>query len=118
MVYFHSDGALNDYGFQLSFAVVEGTFIDYIILLRVLIKDNGLNIFYLGVPGCGAIYSQESGVITPPSTDGYYLHHLTCEYKIIVSLSYQVKLTFKVFSLEESPSCLFDYTAVSFFFYK
>ncbi|XP_077300380.1 cubilin homolog [Arctopsyche grandis] len=87
-IYFHSDAYNNDYGFQLSYSVVEG------------------------IPGCGGIYTQDNGEIIPPMLKGNYVVNMMCEYSIRLPKDTTMKVTFLSFDLEDSTSCRFDYVAI------
>lgn len=72
-------------------------------------------IFFKGIPGCGVIYMQDRGEITPPKRNGEYVPNVACEYKITLPAGTNIRLTFLAFDLEESLTCSFDYVAVSIF---
>lgn len=65
-----------------------------------------------GIPGCGGIYTQDQGEITPPTVNGEYSPSVMCEYLIRLTPGLKVGISFLKFDLEYSPECQFDFLAV------
>ncbi|KAF0762933.1 cubilin, partial [Aphis craccivora] len=92
-LHFHSDGSGQDYGFQMTYNVIEG------------------------IPGCGGIYTSPSGIITSPvdltSDDNNYMDNLNCEWHIRMPLKQKLKLAFvKKFGIEHTTNCSTDYLEI------
>ncbi|KAL5234243.1 hypothetical protein ACI65C_001653 [Semiaphis heraclei] len=92
-LHFHSDSSGQDYGFQLTYSVIEG------------------------VPGCGGIYTSPSGMISSPvdltSDDNNYLNNLNCEWHIRMPLRQKLKLAFvKKFGIEKTTNCSTDFLEI------
>lgn len=85
LIYFHSDAFGAGTGFQLAYAPIEG------------------------IPGCGGYFTADKGEIISPSYNGSYLSNMLCEYKIKTSPDTKIKIDFKLFRLERSFLCKFDY---------
>ncbi|KOC70062.1 Cubilin [Habropoda laboriosa] len=74
VVYFHSDSAGQDAGFQIHYSAIEGT------------------------PGCNGVYTKPSGTISSPEnldTDG----EIECEWKIQMPVGERIVITWSGFSL-------------------
>lgn len=73
---------------------------------------NGFIIF-LGVPGCGGVFTASIGEFGPPIQNGAYQKNLFCEFLIRMPVDSRIQIKFKSFELEESRDCDFDYIEVS-----
>lgn len=74
--------------------------------------------FYLGIHGCGGIYTSPSGKISSPkdllSGANTYLDNLNCEWHIRMPLNQKMVLKFvKQFNIESSDNCTLDFLEVS-----
>ncbi|XP_022177373.1 cubilin-like [Myzus persicae] len=92
-LHFHSDATGQDYGFQMTYSVIEG------------------------VPGCGGIHTSPSGIISSPvdltSDNNNYLDNLNCEWHIRMPLRQKLKLAFvKKFGIEETRNCSTDFLEI------
>uniref|UniRef100_A0A2H8TEF1 Cubilin n=1 Tax=Melanaphis sacchari TaxID=742174 RepID=A0A2H8TEF1_9HEMI len=92
-LHFHSDSSGQDYGFQMTYSVIEG------------------------VPGCGGVYTSPSGIITSPvdltSDNNNYLDNLNCEWHIRMPLKQKLKLAFvKKFGIELTNNCSTDFLEI------
>ncbi|KAI5646194.1 CUB domain-containing protein [Phthorimaea operculella] len=88
LVHFHSDAYGAGYGFQAAFSPADG------------------------VPGCGGLHTSDRGEISSPSFDGKYLSGMTCEYQIRTNPGTKIRINFKLFNLEVSRACKYDYLKV------
>ncbi|VVC39263.1 EGF-like, conserved site,EGF-like calcium-binding domain,CUB domain,EGF domain,EGF-like calcium- [Cinara cedri] len=92
-LHFHSDNSNQDYGFQMSFNIIEG------------------------IPGCGGIYTNPSGIISSPvdlTSDNYdSLDNLNCEWHIRMPLKQKLKLVFvKKFGIKFSKNCATEFLEI------
>ncbi|XP_021927790.1 cubilin [Zootermopsis nevadensis] len=87
-LHFHTNEAVNDAGFQLSYSSIEG------------------------FPGCGGVMTATSGDILSPNHPNSYLENMDCEWHIQLPVGERVRLMFLAFSLEPSSGCYFDYVAI------
>ncbi|PNF23973.1 hypothetical protein B7P43_G09286 [Cryptotermes secundus] len=87
-VHFHTNEAVNDAGFQLSYSSIQG------------------------FPGCGGVLTAPSGDILSPNHPDRYREDMDCEWHIQLPVGERIRLTFLTFSLEDSRGCLFDYVAI------
>ncbi|KAI4498132.1 hypothetical protein M0802_006618 [Mischocyttarus mexicanus] len=84
MLYFHSDSSGQDAGFQIHYSTVEG------------------------IPGCGGIFTSDSGTIHSPGSLSSYHANMNCEWKIQLPPGEKIKIAWHKFDLEESTSCHYD----------
>lgn len=61
-----------------------------------------------GVPGCGGVFSRESGRFQSPGYPSPYESGLLCEWEIRAPPGERIQLTFESFHLEEVPTCEWD----------
>ncbi|XP_029168402.1 cubilin-like [Nylanderia fulva] len=88
-VHFHSDATGQDSGFQIHYSTVEGT------------------------PGCGGVYTSETGMISSPGHSGSsYQSNVECEWKIQLPAGARIRATWLRFNLEPSSSCQFDFVEI------
>ncbi|XP_069688891.1 cubilin [Periplaneta americana] len=87
-LHFHTNEAVNDAGFQISYTSIEG------------------------FPGCGGVLTAPSGEIQSPNHPDRYRENLDCEWHIQLPVGERIRLTFLTFSLEDSPRCLYDFVAL------
>ncbi|XP_044011009.1 cubilin [Aphidius gifuensis] len=87
-VHFHSDNKGQDLGFQLTYSSIEG------------------------IPGCGGIYTKESGSISTPMDGNTYEHNLVCEWKIQLPIGEKIFIDWQEFDIEGSKPCRFDYVEI------
>ncbi|XP_014605735.1 PREDICTED: cubilin-like [Polistes canadensis] len=83
-LYFHSDSSGQDAGFQIHYSTVEG------------------------IPGCGGVFTSDTGSIHSPGSLSSYRANMNCEWKIQLPPSEKMKITWQKFNLEDSTSCHFD----------
>lgn len=88
LIHFHSDAYGSGHGFQIAYAPSEG------------------------VPGCGGYFTADKGEVVSPTYNGLYLSNLLCEYKIKTSLDTKIKIDFKLFKLEQSFRCKYDFLKI------
>ncbi|XP_054002675.1 cubilin [Hylaeus anthracinus] len=88
MLHFHSDGAGQDAGFQIHYSYVEG------------------------IPGCGGVYTNPTGVINSPAHKGRYQENLECDWKIQMPHGQRIQITWTKFDLEHSTTCRYDYVKI------
>lgn len=70
---------------------------------------------YLGIPGCGGVYTAAQDIISSPNDQSSYLPNMLCEWKIQLPIGEKIRITWITFDLEESDSCAFDYLQVKIF---
>lgn len=87
-IHFHSDNQGQDLGFQLTYSSIEG------------------------IPGCGGIFTKESGSILSPMDGDTYEHNLLCEWKIQLPIGEKIYLEWREFDIESSKPCRFDYIEI------
>ncbi|XP_029345463.1 cubilin isoform X3 [Acyrthosiphon pisum] len=92
-LHFHSDSLGQEYGFQMTYSVIEG------------------------VPGCGGTYTSTSGIISSPihlTSDSFNdLDSLNCEWNIQIPLRQKLKLEFvKKFGITYSQNCLKEFLEI------
>nr|CAD7261777.1 unnamed protein product [Timema shepardi] len=88
MVHFHSDESGNDYGFKISYTLIEG------------------------ILGCGGVLTGPAGSFSSPNHPDTYRENMECEWKIQLPVGERIQLTFLAFSLEDSNTCKFDFVEV------
>ncbi|XP_017881696.1 cubilin [Ceratina calcarata] len=86
VIYFHSDNAGQDAGFQIHYSAIEG------------------------LPGCNDVYTLPSGVINNPSNMNS-VEELECEWKIQMSVGERVEISWTQFDLAETD-CSHEYVEV------
>lgn len=91
---FHSDGAGQEGGFQLTYTV-ESSY-----------------------PECGGIFTRNSGDFGSPTVNGKYPSSITCDYLIQTMPNTKIKLTFLRMDLEQHSACAYDQVAVRFSFIR
>ncbi|CAD1477837.1 unnamed protein product, partial [Heterotrigona itama] len=74
IIYFHSDSAGQDAGFQIHYSVVEG------------------------VPGCNDVYTAPTGTINSPAIT-LSTQELECEWKILMPVGKRIEITWPKFEL-------------------
>ncbi|KAG5881774.1 hypothetical protein JTB14_021144 [Gonioctena quinquepunctata] len=85
LIHFHSDAENSYQGFQITYSVVEGE------------------------PGCGGVYSGESGTIQSIESGDFNL--ADCEYRIQQTLASKIEIIFERFDLGEDQ-CIYNYVEV------
>ncbi|GFG35967.1 hypothetical protein Cfor_02931, partial [Coptotermes formosanus] len=88
IVHFHTNAAVNDAGFQLSYSSIEG------------------------FPGCGGVLTAPSGDIYSPNHPDRYRANMDCEWHIQLPVGERIRVTFLTFSLEVSAGCYFDSVSI------
>ncbi|XP_046466404.1 cubilin [Neodiprion pinetum] len=84
-LHFHSDGAVQDNGFQITFSSIAGA------------------------DGCGGVHTDPSGYITSPRFLERYEANQECEWKIQVANGERIKITWVTLDVENSENCHYDY---------
>lgn len=74
--------------------------------------------FWIGIPGCGGVFTSNEGELYSPSVKGQYPPDLICEYKIQVLEQSRIKITFLKFDLEEDEECYYDYLEVNLLIFQ
>ncbi|KAK4871991.1 hypothetical protein RN001_016115 [Aquatica leii] len=88
LIHFHSDATGNYPGFQISYSAIES------------------------IPGCGGVYTSNTGELSSPLENGRYPPDLICEYKIQVPQKSRIRITFISFDLEDESNCHYDSVAI------
>ncbi|XP_012136673.2 cubilin [Megachile rotundata] len=87
VIYFHSDSAGQDAGFQIHYSAIEG------------------------IPGCNNVYTTRTGTISnPPILDAYT--EVECEWKIQLPVHDHVKIIWSKFHLSESTGCQSEFVEI------
>ncbi|KAE8742000.1 hypothetical protein FOCC_FOCC012480 [Frankliniella occidentalis] len=90
-LHFHSDAFRQDAGFQIAAAAIEGT------------------------PGCGGVFTDPEGTLTPPMDGASYRDNMNCGWKIQVPKNERLVIDFPgEFALEASTECVFDRLEVGY----
>ncbi|XP_029048305.2 cubilin isoform X2 [Osmia bicornis bicornis] len=87
VVYFHSDSAGQDAGFQIHYSAIEG------------------------IPGCNDVYTAPSGTIRSPVSADPYME-MDCEWKIQLPVNDHVKISWSKFELRESSGCKTEFVEI------
>ncbi|XP_065577276.1 cubilin-like isoform X4 [Artemia franciscana] len=88
LVYFHSDMALSDHGFHITYASIPA------------------------IPGCGGLLTAPEGTVSSPNHPDSYDHNLVCEWIIRAPVGERLQLQFGEMQLEISTVCRFDYVEI------
>lgn len=72
------------------------------------------NLQYLGIPGCGGIYTSATGLISSPGHSSSYEPNMECEWQIQLPAGERIRASWLRFDLETSSSCQFDFVEVIF----
>ncbi|XP_061178089.1 cubilin-like [Saccostrea echinata] len=75
------------------------------------IVDQGFLLTYT-YTDCGGILTQDNGEIVSPNFPFNYNHSDACAWLILAPEGSRIQVTFKNFSLENHPRCIFDYVDI------
>lgn len=66
-------------------------------------------------PGCGGVFTRNSGEFGSPTFNGNYPSSVTCDYLIQTMPNTKIKVTFLSLDIEEHTSCQYDKISVEMF---